>query len=295
MAQADDLDVIVAPSTTPTEREQAYDRLTKMSFDSVAAKLLTLMGHYQPQIGINPVDPDHPWLEPRVSEHDRIGLTLKRLWSFYFHNQKPRGEHFGLLLDLLENQSIGNARFNVAQVIENNLYWGVPDHDASLPPLSEVLPRLEKIAKNQKESGDLRQRVLGILLEPGDPNRYLDEAIAPCEAESDPLRRSEMFRSILLRHVRSEKLTPENRAKCLRYGFQLLEKIDDGRSGHGYFLAIDLGHLAGVESTIRGDQPFRPDLHLPQYNKGRNGLTDAYFQETVDNARKWWSEHRSSP
>jgi len=198
-----------------------------------------------------------------------------------------------LMLSLLENQSIGNARYTVAQEIGNRLYWGMREHDASLPPFSEVQPRLEKIAQNRNEPVDLRKAIIGILLEEGDPNSYLENALALCEAESDPLPRSEMFRYIILRHVRGDKLTVENRAKSLQYGFVLLEKVDDGHSGRGYFLAINLGHLAGVEPMIRGDQPFRPDLHLQQY-KGPHGLTEAYFQETVDNARKWWREHRAS-
>ena len=302
--QADDLDVIVDRSTTPSERGEAYERLTKVPFESVAAKLLTLIGRTPVLTGINPVDPDHPWLEPRVSEHDRIGMTLHRLWKFYLDNQKTREKRINLMLELLENQSIGSGRSLVALELENCLYWGMRHHD--LPPLDKVLPRLEKIARNPKEPNGLRQTIFGILLEQGDPNHYLDDAIALCEeelektygysetAEVKQMRRSERFRFMVLHHVRGgEKLTPENRAKCLRYGFQELKKIDDGRSGGGYFLAMDLGRLAGVEPMIPGGSPFCPDSRLPKY-QGKHGLTESFFQEPVDNALKWWSEHRSS-
>ncbi|MES2922205.1 MAG: hypothetical protein V4819_11700 [Verrucomicrobiota bacterium] len=71
-----------------------------------------------------------------------------------------------------------------------------------------------------------------------------------------------------------------------------MEKIDDGRSGAGYFLAIHVGHFLGIPPVRGGKGSFVPDQQLREY-QGPHGLSESFFQDTVTNARKWWDANKA--
>jgi hypothetical protein len=63
----------------------------------------------------------------------------------------------------------------------------------------------------------------------------------------------------------------------VRSGFALLA------ANRAYFTACYLGMIL--------DREFKPNAGLDKY-RGKNGLTDAFFADTVTLALDWWAAHR---
>ena len=150
--------------------------------------------------------------------------------------------------------------------------------------------RLRVIAFNEAEKDlSLRQEIVQVIYQYGDPNGVLDLAIGLASRETDPFRAAEAFQSMTPADG-AMQLTKENRAKFLSHGFLLLGRIDDGKSGRGESMAGHLGYVIGIKPVREGQSPFAPDRMLPEYGGGR-GLTEAYFQKSVDEAMAWWEKH----
>ncbi len=288
-ACADDLDVIVDKSSSAASRGQAYQRLTSAEFPVIAAKLATLIGTHPLFTNLWP-GITQPWAEPQLSEDDRIASTLYQLWSYHTEPGKPHGQNLGLMLALLEDAAVGTGRSLALSAVSSQLHFGDVFSDPSQPSLDRVLTRLDRLAHDPRQPGDLRRRVVTILFEHGDPNNYLDLAIELSAAEATSSRQAESFRFCTPTR-QSSKLTRENRKKYLKHSYQLLGKIDDGRSGSGYFLAMHIGEFVGIPPVRSGQGAFAPDQRLPQY-QGPHGLTESFFQDTVINALKWWNDHK---
>jgi hypothetical protein len=291
-ARADDLDVIVDKTASAESRGQAYYRLTSAEFAPIAAKLARLIGHNSVFTGIGPATQE-PWKEAQLSDHDRIGCTLRQLWRKHFETRRPRGENVELLFGLLEDPSVGRGRHRVAVELVACLRGATLAPDPSMPPMQDILRRLERLVQDPKEPEEpeaVRSYVLDLLFVHGDQNKYLDLAIRLTSTGDKPMRRAELFRSCT-QACRPGKLSEENRRKFLCHGYRLLEEIDDGHSGSGYFLAVDLGLFIGIAPVRTGQSSFMPDSRLPEY-QGPHGLTETFFQDTVNNARKWREENK---
>lgn len=288
--RADDLDVIVDTTVAAKRRGEAYARLTTSEFRAIAPKLAKLIGTHPVLTGIGP-STKQPWSELQLSEGDRIGCTLSQLWHHHIEKGQTRGELIPLLLDLLDDSTIGSGRELAVSELSVRLHFGRSLSDPSIPPIDSILSRLEVLATDAKQPNDFRRSLVTILFEHGDPNKYLASAIELTSAEDTPLRQAESFR-FCTPTSNAGKLTAANRKKYLRHSYQLLEQIDDGRSGTGYFLAMHIGQFVGVPPVRDGQGAFAPDQRLPKY-QGQHGLTESFFQDTVINARKWWSEHKN--
>lgn len=272
------------------ELKRVYDHYVGNEFAGIASELAKRVGENPILQGyISQEKLDAPWTHS-------LALTLSSAWQFhtnYAARKEPRGKKFEVLMTVLENREVGSGRILALSEISIRLRWGshpVAD-DKRLPPVKDSISRLRVIAFNQGEGTSLRQAIVPILYEHGDPNDYLDLAIGLTSKEKSPLAVAESFR--FATPVRnSERLTTENRAKYLNHAFQLLESIDDKKSGAGYFLAMHIGGFVGVQPVRTGQGPFAPDQTLEEY-QGEYGLTDSFFQKTVDNAMDWWQKHRN--
>lgn len=162
-----------------------------------------------------------------------------------------------------------------------------------LPPsIDEILRRLDRLAHDPKQPTAIRLRLIEILFEHGDPNKCLDLAIELASTQGTRLKRAETFR--LCTPCRgSRKLSNENREKYLNHAYRLLEDVDDGHSGQGYFLALHIGQFVGLPPVRRGvQQAFEPDRRLNHYEGPDGFKRESFFQDTVKNARKWWNDHK---
>ena len=288
-AHADDLDVIVATDSTVEQRGEAYARIAKAEFPAMAPKLLALISTHPVLTGIGPRTKE-PWKEEKLIPGDRIGCTLWQIWDGFTHATPQRGAHFPLFLDLLDYAPAGDARSIVISQLKSRLSFGVALGDKTLPPMAEILPRLDRLVRDHSYPSPLRRQLLEILFKYADPNEYLDLAI-DLTREGTPIRQAEDFR-FATPTDQASRFTPANRKKYVVHCYHLLQTIDDGHSGAGYFLATHIGHFLGVKPIVRGESPFKPDQRLPEYRED-GGLKKSFFQDTVNNARKWWDEHKA--
>lgn len=292
-AWADDLDIIVDKTVSAESRGQAYYRLTSVEFHLIAAKLARLVGDHLVSTGIEPTTKE-PWKETRLDERDRIACTLWQLWRQHFETKRPRGEDIELLLGLLEGPSVGRGRHRVAVELDSRLHADSLYGDQSMPRKQDLLSRLERLVPDPVEPEEpeaVQSYILALLFRHGDQNKYVDLALRVSSTVDKPMRRAELFRSCT-QSCRAGKMSEENRRKFLCYGYRLLEEIDDGHSGSGYFLALHLGQFIGVAPVGTNNSPFMPDSRLPEYREPRGLKKKLFFQDTVNNARKWWEENK---
>ncbi len=289
------LDMLVAANISPEKRGELYENLTNVDFELIAAKLATLLGTYsvvsngEYVSGVGPLT-KQPWTEERLNKRERIVFTLRQLWSHHIGDASSRNKRFGLMLALVEDATVDKGRFVALNVVKTCLHSGKYDAYSSLPPVTNVIDRLDKLAWDESLPADLRQNIIAVLFEHADPNRYIDLAMDFAESEPTENKRMQVFQYCTPPYQR-EKLTGNNRSRILRYAFSKLNNIDDGKTGKGYSLAPYIGYFAGVKPIREGQGEFAPDQRLPQY-QGEHGLTRSFFQETVNNARAWWKTNQ---
>jgi hypothetical protein len=290
-AHADDLDLIVDFKVSADSRGQAYGRLTSAYFPAIAAKLATLIGNHRVLTGIGPRT-KQPWSEPQLSEGDRIGCTLGQLWSYHVNAANTRGQNIDLMLALLEDTSVGQGRQLAISEIKALLRFGRQSSDPSLSPLDTILIRLDRFARDPKPPNYFRQEIVGILFEHGDPNEYLDLAIELSSTEDTPRRQADVL-CLCTPTSQATKFTKANRKKYVRHCFELLERVDDGRTGAGCVLAMHVGEFLGIPPVRTTEGSFAPDPKLKRYRDRNGNITVNFYHDTVVNARKWWNEHKS--
>tara|TARA_R110002049_G_scaffold111268_1_gene260402 strand:- start:355 stop:1275 length:921 start_codon:yes stop_codon:yes gene_type:complete len=288
LALADDLDTIVRETSTTQQRGDAYYRAIKADFAAIAPKLLELILKHPVLTGIGPSTKE-PWSEDGLIPGDRIGCTLRQIWSEFTKSSPERATHLAVFLDLLEHTPAGEERSLPITEIRVRYEFGAALGDKSLPPFANILPRLDRLVRDDMFPVTLRRQLLEILFEQADPNPYLDTAIEISKGGTK-LQEAEAFR-FATPTMQASRFTPENRKKYVVHCYKLLESIDDG-SGTGYFLAMHVGQFLGVKPLVPYSSPFQPNQKLPEYQDNR-GLKKSFFQDTVINAKKWWDEHKS--
>lgn len=289
--RADDLDVIVDLVCTPEARGQAYDRLVKQDFSTYAKKLAKLRGTHPVMTGIGP-STKQPWSEERLSYHDRIACTLYQLWYEQMSDQNTRLNCGELMLEMVDNETLGISARRIAleEIRVPRMNSAGAKHPAELPPREAILSTLDRIVRNEAEPAEFRRSVMSVLFANGDPNIYIGLAVHLASYEPTASRRAEAFR--MCTSADSSRFTEEGRKKYVRQCFEYLEQEDDHQSGSGYFLASHLGVFLHIPPIRRGLGNFAPDQKLPKY-QGPEGLKGGgYYQDTVDNAMKWWAEHK---
>lgn len=274
----------------PVELKRVYDHYVGSEFAEIAQELAKRVGVNQPHQSHIPQEKlAEPWTHS-------LSLTLSSAWRFhtdYAALKEPVGKKFEILMAVLENRDVRSGRRLALNEIATRLHWGSypVTKDGSLPPNSDTIRRLRAIAFNRQEQTELREAIVPILFEHGDPNDYLELAIELASLKSDPLAIAASFRFATPVRI-SDRLTKENRARYLNYAFRLLESIDNRKSGTGYFLAVHIERFVGVLPVRPGQGSFAPDQTLDEY-QGENGLTASFFQKTVDNASEWWMKNKS--
>jgi hypothetical protein len=289
--RADDLDIMVDETVSAEVRAEAQDRLAAAEFRSIMPRLAGLIHSHQIEFGLrsgiaSPCDKPE-----KLTERARIGCKLRQLWRLHMAAAKADRQDVELMLDLLENPSVGEGKRLVIWDLTTRIQIALDHYQWSfLPTLQEVMQRLERFVRDTREPDHIRRVLLVILLRHGDQNKYLDLALELSDTGATSLGGSDLFRHCT-EALRPDKLSPENRRKYLHRAFSLLEQVDDGHSGHGYFLACQLGGFVGVPREGQGS--FVPDSRLPEY-RGPHGLREQFFQDTVSNACKWWEENKAT-
>ena len=274
------------------ERKKIYDRFIGEDFSKVASELARGAPgeRYCPAGYVSHELLQSPW-------KGSLGFVYGRAWAHhanfdYQAGTEGLGEHMETLLTVLEDRGVGSGRGAGVSEIARYLRWNRSQTtDESLPENEAILRRVRAIAVDDREPDGLRRFLLPTLFEYDDPNPYLDLAMELASREGTPLAKAEAFRfAVPVRDASS--FNPSNRAKFVRHAFSLLEEIDDKHSGKGYFLAMAIGSFLGVQPVASGQGAFAPDQRLEKY-QGEHGLTDAFFQKTVENAMDWWEANKA--
>ncbi|MSU57192.1 MAG: hypothetical protein EXS35_03245 [Pedosphaera sp.] len=268
---------LATPGTSGERRDALVTELSTYSFSEVGTQAVRTICANQEGYYYNP-QTAKPWLEERCPEKHRIWFAAGAIWHRVLNHTDS-----SLISVLLAELSL------VGSDCERTRYLSALRFDGFYTDSAK--PILERIASGKSEPAEIRVHAATILVQKADPNAYLQVLIESCEQIKDPLVRSERFRDATVRL--SGKLSDANTKLFLNYGFKLLTSIDNGESGKGYFLAMDLGRFIGIKPIREGASPFMPDQHLPEY-KDEHGLNVSFFQTTVNNAMKWWREHQKS-
>jgi hypothetical protein len=290
--RADDLDIIVAPHSTPQARGDAYNRLETADFLTIGWKLANCIDTHpaSPLIGVGS---DKPWLAEYYRVEDRISMTLSKLWFAHMDREKTVKRSHGLMLELLDNDFLTIGKLMALNAIPRYLNWprgtGGADSIPDLPTPDIILAKLDRIVRDEKQYLECRRKALEIIFKYGDPSNYVEMAVNLASSEPTALKKAEAFR--MSTQTESSRFSEEGRKKYVRHCFEYLEIIDDHHHGHGYFLALRVGDFLGIPPVRAGQGSFSPDQTLPKY-QGTNGLNEDFSQDTVNNAMKWWAEHK---
>jgi hypothetical protein len=291
-AWADDLDVMVDETVSVEIRAEAQARLTSVEFRPIMARLSELISSHRVTSRLPSGMSSHCDTPEKLNERERIGCKLIQLWQQQMKAAKERGDDMELMLGLLEDPSVGLGKRIVVWGVSTRLQSATETRRTLVPPVPEVLQRLDRFVQDARESDEIRRVIIDALLQNGDQNKYLDLALELSSAGETPQRQSEYF-EFCTRACRPGKLSPDNRRKYLRYACRLLEKIDDGHSGRGSLLASLIAHFIGLLPIRNEYGRAVPDPLLQAY-WGLGRLEKNSRRNTVNEVRRWWDANKAT-
>lgn len=207
-------------------------------------------------------------------EHDKRGpvkwqvfYAVSRSWNHQVASL-PRDTGGTLLLELLKKTSSPNAQ---SRLITDLMRRWVADAESTVAAL---LKDPQKAINSRVTAGFAL-----ILHGKGDYHELLLEYAN----ESNHVDRKRWYD--LLSDPSNKKKTGVD-VRVVIMGFNLIraEQNSSPEYIHGaYFLAVTVGDYVGQE--------FKPDKRLPRY-RGKHGLTDEFFGDTVKNALHWWNDNK---
>jgi hypothetical protein len=264
---ADAVAQLVSDRTTNERRDALVATLSAAPFREVAPRIVPLLREYatpeEPGMGAK------PWVNDGHSVRARIWYALGAIWQSQLAGG-PDPAKADTLRSMLDASGHPRDTYELVHAIGH--HWT----EANERPLAALV-------KRRSETAEVRVAAAGELLRRASIDRHVTNAVALVR-ELVPSERSAAYRELanLGDAVRSAR--SDSRAALVDLGFELLEAETnpDGR----YVLARTVGHLLDAPGE------FAPDVRDPQY-QGPNGLTQAFFEETVRRALAWRVAHPS--
>jgi hypothetical protein len=266
---------LATPGTSGVRRDALVTKLSGHTFSEIGIQVAQAICRSQ-RFGFHSPMTAKPWLEESCPEEEKIRHAAGVVWQAIIERAEA-GSLAEPLARLCSEDRPENERMIYLDALLDRHYD------------DRVKVTLERIAYDKAQPQGIEIKVAEILVQRADANAYLRLLMKACDRIKDSLPRSERFRFATERL--SGKISAESKKLLLNYGFAQLSQIDDGKSGKGYFLAMHLGDVAGIKPVREGQGAFAPDQRLPQY-QGERGLKDSFFQDTVDNAQKWWRKNQ---
>lgn len=267
---------LATPGTSGKRRDAIVEELSARPFAEAGPPAVQMIGRSDGRSIYNP-STDKPWLEERCSEGEKARYAAVEIWNSVIERAGAGSLAEPLVALILESRS-DFERLTYLSAVLNRHY----DDRVKAP--------LERLARDSSQPPEIGLKAAAILVHRVDANGYFADLLAACSRIPEPLTRAGRFRDSTDRLA--ETLSEDNRRRLLRYGFALLDEIDDGKAGHGYFLALYLGDVLGIGPMFGGRSAFVPNQDLPQY-QGEAELKDCFFEDTVANARAWWREQQN--
>jgi hypothetical protein len=203
-----------------------------------------------------------------VSCEQAVAITAAYAWSGNLDNRSYSTQEKGAaLLDLLRQEKTASGKAGYLNDLKFNWVDGAELKAAS-------------ILGDPKADWRTRYTAADVLLTITAMKHYGEVYSAALDA---PLKGQEWFARLLL-----TKRAPEWKARVLRYAFgviQLQRTAYPERLDYGYFIASTLQGYVGAQ--------FVPVQSDPKY-QGAHGLADSFFNETVENALRWWETNQSA-
>jgi hypothetical protein len=265
---------LVTKGTSGERRDALVADLSARSFSEVGTQAVQAICSSR-GFGIYNAMTAKPWLEDQCPDQEKIRYAASAIWRAVIERAQAGSLSEQLAILCLEARPENERLFYLNALFSRHYN-------------DRAKSSLERIVREETEPPAIAVKAAEILLQKEDANTFFPVLVAACKRIKNPLPRSEQFR--FATQQLSVKLNNENRKLFLNYGFSLLSQIDDKKSGTGYFLAGHLGDFIGIKPVRDGQCAFAPNQLLPKY-QGKHGLTDSFFQETVNNARKWWRKN----
>lgn len=270
-----------------SELKLRYEHFVEQDFSLIAKELVSQMSLFPVTSGIKPsYDQTTPW---------KYGLpwTLYSAWQHHvqnINNNPVNADTLNVLVTVListENDK-GTGRHNVLHELNNQLNR-LKGTEQLLLEQTKVLKRLTAIVTSNMEPLSMRMAALRTLIIHEGINHHINQIIKLTtvnQSDSELKQVKAMSYLISASPVKTlSQLSQVNKNRYLYHAFELLNLNHDGKTGRGYFLALHLETFLSLEPAQH--HVFKPDQSLKQYQTAR-GLSDDFFQQTVDNALQWW-------
>src|ERR1044072_2154712 len=166
--RADDLDIMVDETVSAEVRAEAQDRLAAVEFRSIIPRLAELIHSHPIEFGLRS-GMDSPCDKPeKLDERARIGCKLRQLWRLHMAAAKADRQDVELMLDLLEDPSVGEGKRLVICDLSTRIQNALDHYQWSFSPtLQEVMQRLERFVRDARGPDHIRGVLLGVLLPHG--------------------------------------------------------------------------------------------------------------------------------
>lgn len=213
-----------------------------------------------------------PWMSDLHSHRDKVWYAAGAVWKELFSGRSDPAK-CRVLLALLEAHSDDYSRYVVLDALRS--HWT----DEAEQPVRKLLDAMA--------SSDDTKVGCAALLMSHRPEQYACKVIDLMEQPGASLAlRERLFRTPEPASV--TRVDTHQKKRWVRAGFRLLDdqrKTEPSKARIGYFVATELGELVGTQ--------FKPDPKHPKY-RSKGGLSDAFFDETVEAALAWWSKNQEA-
>ena len=246
-------------------RDQIVEELKSRRFEEVAEKLIEIMISYRPMFAYN-IPEEKPWMSNSYPTRVKIWLAAGVVWHEHTGGKKDPEKEM-CIISLLKSRKDNAVRIKLLEALGRQ--WGDSAETEAL-----------NITKNKNEDLYLRRRSIALLLWHSEINKYLTDAIEIIK-EYKGKKRIDVYCDIMNVGNRLFLLSNDNKGTLIKLGFQILQEECGEKPACGYFLARQLGFI------LKMPDEFAPDQNLQKY-KGKNGLNDEFFEDTVKNALEWY-------
>ncbi|MBC8206122.1 MAG: hypothetical protein ISR84_00310 [Kiritimatiellales bacterium] len=258
------------PGLSAEERNALVAQAKNMPFAEIVPGLLKTRVTYQPDHYINPWGAT-PWNNDDLEPQDRAYLMAVEAWQ---HHMYPADDwsKASVLLNLLRQSS---------DKLEQSVLIGTMVNSQWYPDAEDVLLVM---ALNKEEDLEVRRAAASALLSRCEIDEYMPLACEIILLHERGLPRCRAFNLTTDKDYRLHSLSLQNKRLMTFTGFRILAELPRNNLNIGYFVARRLGYL------LRLKDEFTPNKS-GKY-RDANGLTDAFFSDTVKNALQWYSKNK---
>ena len=273
----EDLNRLISSHTNLKSRITLVESLSKEPFEEVVPALLPLLAEYKLK-RLPPTRGDE-WRYNHAPQDNIIFTALSTIWQLQLKEKHTRKTT--ILLSLLKSSQNQNEISLLIEALDKEQWDGCAEK-----PLVDF-------SANKQQNNFIRLQALFAVMRNISLQKYFDQTFSIIKSLSlseQVFAVNDLSRII---YFDKQKLTPKQQSKVINYAFPLLETLKEKNMPEKYSLAKSLGLI--VNNT------FSPDIKLSKYKiktTFKNGswaksIAPNYWDDTVDNALKWYAIHKN--